>query len=182
MKMRRDLWDEYFNWLLDRLKWRKKGYNKLLYLMFNTPFEVYLERDNNRLEDGKYLRNHFFLDLNIDGEFMEHPVSVLEVLAALAERIDTEYIGNPSDPRPDIIFWEMLYNLGFDSSEFMDNRVDFPPNQRKFYNKIDFWMRREYDFNGKGSIFPLKSVCFDQRNAEIWDQMLAYLSEKYDDF
>lgn len=176
-----NLWDEYFDWLLKRLNLRKRGYSDLLYLLFDTPFRVILDRDVNRLKDGEYLRNRFFIDIGVSGDFMDHPVSVLEVLLALSERIENEYIGNPSDPRPDIIFWEMLCNLGLDYAGFEDNRIKYPTNLRRFHDIIDTFLDREYDFYGKGGLFPLKSVSFDQRDVEIWDQMQAYLSEKYGD-
>lgn len=181
-KVVHNLWDEYFNWLMKNLNLKKKGYSELLFLLFETPFRVVLERDNNRLDDGKYLRNHFFLDIGVDGDFMDHPVSVLEVLIALCNRIDAEYLGNPNNPRPDIIFWEILCNLGLDSVCFTDSRIKNPSNLRNFYRIIDNFMDRNYDFNGKGSLFPLKSVSFDASEMEIWDQMQAYLSEKYGDF
>lgn len=180
-KVVHNLWEEYFNWLLKGLNLKKKGYSNLLYLLFETPFRVVLDRDNNRLDDGKYLRNHFFLDIGVDGEFIEHPVSVLEVLIALCNRIDAEYLGNPNNPRPDIIFWEILCNLGLDSVCFTDSRVKYPTNLRRFQDIIDTFLDREYDFYGKGGLFPLKSVSFDQREVEIWEQMQAYLSEKYGD-
>lgn len=179
MKTAHSLWNEYFDWLIRRLDLRKRGYNELLYLLFETPFRVIIERDNNRLEDGKYLRNHFFLDIGVDGDFMEHPVSVLEVLVALSERIENEYIGNPSDPRPDIIFWEMICNLGLDGARFSDGRVKNPSNLREFDRIIDTFLDREYDFYGNGSIFPVKNVNFDVKNMELWEQMQAYLSENY---
>lgn len=182
MKTVHDLWDEYFNWLVKGLNLKKKGYNELLYLLFETPFAVVLERDKNRLADGRYLRNHFFFDMGIDGDFMDHPVSVLEVLIALSNRIDAEYIGNPNKPRPDIIFWELLCNLGLDSVCFSDSKVKTPTNLRKFDRIMDTFLGRKYDFYGNGSIFPLKSVSFDAKNMEIWEQMQAYLSENYGNF
>lgn len=174
-----DMWKKYFNWLLKRLKWKKKNYTKLLHFMFDTPFEVVLDRDENRLEDGRYLRNHFFLDNGIVGDFTDKPVSVLEVLIALADRIDTEYLGNPSDPRPDIIFWEFLCNLGLNTSAFQDNRIEYPSNKYRFESIINTFMYRNYAIDGQGGIFPLKNVNFDVADMELWEQMQAYLSENY---
>lgn len=177
-----NIWDSYFEWLLKRLKWSKKGYNELLHRLFDRKFTIVLDRDINRLKDGEYLRNRFFVDIGISGDFKEHPISVLEVLIALSERIETEYIGNPSDPRPDIIFWELLCNLGLNSVCFTDSRINKPANLYNFDQIIDTFLERRYDFYGNGNIFPLKSVSFDVAEMEIWDQMQAYLSENYGDF
>ena len=171
--------EKYFNWLLKRLRWQKKGYNDLLRMMCDIPFEVVLDQDINRLEDGRYLRNHFFLDNGIVGDFTDKPVSVLEVLIALADRIDTEYIGNPSDPRPDIIFWEFLYNLGLNTAAFQDNRIKYPSNKYRFESIINNFIFRNYAVDGRGGIFPLKNVNFDVADMELWEQMQAYLSENY---
>lgn len=177
-----NIWDSYFEWLLKRLNLKKRDRKKLLHILFDRPFDVILDRDYNRLEDGRYLRNHFLLECGINGGFTDHYISVLEVLIALCERIELEYIGNPSDPRPDIIFWEILCNLGLDRECFSDSRINHPTNLRKIDEIVNVFVNREYDFNGNGGLFPLKVNDFDQKDVEIWDQMQAYLSENYGDF
>ena len=141
--------------------------------LFDSPFEVILDKDSDRISDCLALRGQYFYEIGINGDFSNKEVSILELLISLAIRIDNEYIGNPNDPHPEIIFWEMICNLGlnkFDNSHY---------NGDKIYRILGNFVSRQYDFNGNGGIFPLKNVCFDQKDVEIVGQMKAYLSEKY---
>lgn len=167
-----NLWNEYKNWLIYKVNFTKKGYDLLLNELHNSPFEAILDRDTNRIEDGEALRSSFFYEQRLNGDFMDQEIGVLEVLVALAIRIDDEYLGNPVTPHPEIIFWEMICNLGLnkcDNSHF---------NRDYIYEKLAIWINREFDFYGNGSIFPLRACNFDQKSVEIWSQMKAYLNEK----
>ena len=67
-------------------------------------------------------------------------------------------------------------NLGlvpFDDESYVD--LD---GQTYVERIIDDFVKREYDFNGVGGIFPLKHAEQDQRDVEIWYQMSAYLYER----
>ena len=44
---------------------------------------------------------------------------------------------------------------------------------------LDGFINRQYEANGEGGLFPLKGVCEDQREVEIWYQMNAYLYEHH---
>lgn len=169
------MWLNYRNWLLNICNFSISGYDKLMEQLHESPFEAVLERDNNRIKDGLDLRQRFLIENGINGNFYEHPVSVLEVLIALAIRIDSEFLGNPNDPRPDFIFWDMIRNLGLDK---FDNKHY---NSDEIYRILGIWINRTYDFYGNGSIFPLnkKSGCSDQRKNEIWTQMTAYINTNF---
>ena len=153
-----DLWNEYINWLLNRVHFENlRGdvrhgfssslkYKKLMDILGNTAFNVLIERDVNRVKDGLSLRYDFFDDCGVDGGCFTQPCSILEFLIGLSIRIDTE-----------------------DVREI-----------------LDIFVNREYREDGRGNIFPLKSVTIDekgdkidQKNVEIWSQMLAYISENY---
>lgn len=179
------LWDEYRAWLLRRVGYyhlvgghngvlpADARYSMLLHTLHNTKFSVVVERDINRIKDGMSLRDEFLDDVGVaDGDFVK-PCGILEMLVALAIRVNEEYIGNPDDPHPEYIFWEFLCNLGLD--KYDDKHFD----EGKIIEICDTFIFREYDFNGKGGILPLKRPKVDQRDAEIWSQMMAYLSENY---
>ena len=167
------LWLDYRDWLINLCNFRKKGYDKLLTQLHFSPFEVVLERDINRVQDGLSFRQQFLSENGINGDFYDQPCSILEVLVALAVRIDGEYIGNPADPHPDQIFWEMICNLGLNKFDNKHYNSDF------IYEILGKFVGRAYNFDGNGGIFPLKNVQNDQRKVEIWSQMMAYLNENY---
>lgn len=158
---------KYINWLLDRIRFNKKGYDILIEYMFLTPFKCVIDRDENRINDAYSLLSEY------NGNVNSKCLSVLEVLAALAIRIDDEYIGDPIEPNPSFIFWKMCCNLGLNKLD--DKHFD----ERKYYNIINKWMNRDFLSNGVGGIFPLEHPSIDQRDIEIWAQMQEYLSENY---
>lgn len=158
--------DEYFEWLIDRVGYSKKGYNQLLYFLYTVPFRYKLNRDANRVDDAKELFNEY--DDN-ERDF----VSVLEVLISLSIRIDDELIGDPSNPNPSMIFWEMCCNLGLD--EYDDKHFNIIEVQ----HILDIWMDRKFNSDGSHSIFPILDPRKDQRKIDIWSQLQEYLSENF---
>lgn len=189
------LWKEYCNWLLNlvgfvgdfrcsRVKYdagpghlRPKNYDILMSKLHDRDFYYIIESDESRMKDGLILRYDFFDDCDIIGGSFKNPCSVLEMLVGLAVRIDSEYIGDPGDPHPERFFWEMICNLGLNT---LDNEHF---NSDTFDRIIVTWLNREYDFDGKGSIFPLKSVTSDgfsdTKVTEIWQLAMAYITDNY---
>lgn len=171
-------WNEYENWLVQRVGFLGHGhYNKLMDCIHMVDFWVDPEipRDHNREEDGRQLRQEFLRETGLRPDTLDrYHVSVLEVLAALAIRMENEYIGDPADPHPENIFWEMIGNL--DLHQFSDPKFD----EYRVRHVLNSWMLRKYDDFGRGGIFPLQDTSWpDQRGVEIWSQMNAYLTENY---
>lgn len=171
--MMNSLWTEYGQWLLNRVGFHKRNYSILMKHLHNSPFEPMMERDENRSADGTMLRGDFFSDIGVSGDFLDRECSVLEMLVGLSIRIDEEYIGNPAEPHPEIIFWKMICNLGL--NRYIDKIFEYDA----VFEILKTWILREFSFDGRGSIFPLKYPETDQRNCEIWSQMQAYLDENY---
>lgn len=169
----RNMWTDYKDWLLDRVHFDKNGYEKLMDDLHERDFTWKLDRDDNRAEDGMFLRDEFFYENYLRNASFDRGCSVLEMLVALSMRIDNEYIGDPEDPHPEMIFWEMIENLGLGGCT--DRRYD------SYYvnDRLTIWMERKFDYDGNQSIFPLKKAVRDQTEAEIWSQMNEYLSENY---
>lgn len=164
-------WNQYGQWLMLTYmpQINTRGYSKLYHALHNRPFVAKLSHDISRIEDGYDLRNEApFMVCT-----MEFPVSILEVLIGLSRRADRDYYGEPGDPRPDIIFDNMIHNLG------LDQMPNGHFNRAKFDEIIDIWLERRFKYNGSGSIFPLKKPVYDQRKAEIWSQMNGYIGENY---
>ena len=177
MKKRGDLWQNYGDWLLDLVGFKNRNYDLLMAELHNFAFESYVIFDDNRARDGLALRDDFVYGEDIYESYLyelrEHPCGVLEVLVALAIRIETEYIGDPKEEHPELIFWEMIQNLGL--SRYSNRRF----NAGAIYDILDTWIERRFSSNGEGSIFPLKMTKRDQRKIQIWDQMNEYLLENY---
>lgn len=166
------VWEAYKDWLLDKINWDRRGYDKLMHTLHNIPFEWSNYRDENRAYDGTALRYEFLDRYDIRGDFDEVPM-VLEVLVGLAIRIENEYIGDPSSQNPSYIFWEMCCNLELD--KYTDRFFDAD----SIYEIVEGWLDRDFSYDGEGSIFPIKNPIQDQRKIEIWSQMQEYLSENY---
>lgn len=182
------MWDEYRDWLLDKVGFKDYellklpgrehscyypwNYELLMRKLHDIDFKWFLERDENRMKDGLALRYDFFDENEVDGGFIR-PCSVLEMLVGLSLRLECDYIGDPGDPHPVDIFWQMICNLGL--GNYFDTRFD----SGRVEKIVDIWMSRRYDYDGKGGIFPLKGDTFDSREEEIWKLAMAYITENY---
>ena len=72
----------------------------------------------------------------------------------------------------------MIHNLGldiFDDENYTDNG-----GNAAIFEIVASWLDRTYSYDGEGGLFPLRNPDYDQRDAEIWYQMQAYLEENYD--
>lgn len=171
-RRKRDVKKDYFLWLMEQICFDRDCYLELMTFLYETDFRYILHRDESRAVDGICLRDDFesFSGERVSGK----PCSVLEMLIALSIRIDTEYISDLNDEqKAGKIFWEMIKNLRLDI--FTDRHW----NEQTVSEILDLWMERRFRSDGKGSIFPLKYSEKDQKNVEIWQQMLQYLDENY---
>ena len=167
----------YYDWLLEQIDYypgEDDKIDKALEILFITPFRWSIENDDNRAEDGLQLRSIF-----IDEEgwntnpFFEEDCSVLEMLIALAMRIESDIMWDGENDKTAKWFWEMFDNLGF-------NRVDVDD----YEYVIDAFLDRTGYKNGFGVLFPLeKSNTKQHRNwkkVEFWEQAQSYLMENYE--
>ena len=173
-----DVNNEYFEWLYELVGGIKQpkqiSYKKLLMYLHNTVFRYSILNDENRADEGLYLRYRFAHDYLRDSSAerdIQGPCSVLEMMVALAlhceENImDDPYIGN----RTGQWFWCMVTNMGLGS--MTDSRFD------KGYVKdiVERFLDREYEPNGKGGLFVIEHCDYDLRTVEIWHQLCWYLA------
>lgn len=154
------------------------GYCCLFATLHQIPFNIIIERDNNRLSDAINLRESFKDDTNyalydcIDNM----PVSFLEILISLALRM--EFIISASEDINETAkwVWVLLNNLNliwFDDLTWDDNK------EMEVIFIAQRVINRTYEPNGQGSMFPLKDSKDDMRNVELWYQMNAYLNENF---
>lgn len=159
---------------------RGRTYLGLLKHLNQTDFVSYIDMDVNREEDAFSLRAYYLNEVFQlpDGSFTTDTCpSVLEVMIALAERIDgiasVDYI--PTSPD---WFWEMCDNAGY--LVYTDEYLLRNPYARAEMEAITQQIiEREFEPNGNGSWFPLERPEKDQRDVQIWEQMYAYLREYY---
>lgn len=172
------LTENYYNYLIGFIG-GDRGYGKLLRTLFEREFYSPINMDQNRAAYGLLLRKRFAGELyDEDILYMDlGPCRVLEMLIALAERIDTiGSIGMPVEDRIPHFFWIMLSNL--DMATCTDMVWDYE-KERLVNHKIDILLDRKYEYNGSGGLFPLQFPKTDQRNVEIWYQMQSYFLEKF---
>lgn len=134
--------------------------------------------DRPRVEDAFDLRKVYIellkgSRLKDNDDRVYECVSVLELLVSLAIRVDMEIVGEPGNPRPDILFADWIKNLGI----LIKNDKWTIEKSNQVIKKLSKWMLREYGDDGKGSIFALKSVSFNFSKSDIWRQIYQYYYE-----
>lgn len=175
---------DYFCWLCEMVavdgRYTDAAYWVLAKVLWNTDFYYSMERDEDRLKDGLALRDRYYRVGGTDS--YDGPCTVLEVLVALADRMDCIMDELDGECRITMFFWEMIDNLGL--SNYSDDVFEsYPKRVGSFYNRIDVridnWLSRNIDYNGQGGLFPLERPRSDQRETDIWYQANAYLLEQY---
>jgi len=157
----------YFDWLHSQVVFTNNKYEKiLLNHLYETKMLVVLDRDNNRCEEGKALRNEYFLETNNNVDYNKD-ANVLEVLIALARRCD-----DMSENIRGVEYWFRLFmiTLGLDGI----------PDCEYITESLEMFMKRTYNSDGRGGLFPLKNPKNDQKKVELWYQMAQFINENFD--
>jgi hypothetical protein len=169
---------DYLKWLYSRIGdveeiRNSNTYWELLTQLHNTEFIWLVANDDNRVEDGKYLRYSYLEDIDVrdddvDQRWLLSGCSVLEMLISLANRMVFE-----AEFTVQKWFWEMLNNIGL--SGFVDRRYD----AEKVDTIVQRLIWRKYAPNGNGGLFPLRNPQRDQTGIELWYQCQEYLQERH---
>lgn len=171
---------DYFQWLcgIVHADDPDSSFYSLMRALFEHEFRWSVDNDGNRAVDGEDLREDFAdQSLYLDYSSIGGPCNVLEMLIALAIRIDDEIMWCPNDDRTVVWFWEMIGNLGLD--EYNDENWEEPKSRAMVDYILDIWLDRRYRPDGIGGVFPMNCPDEDQRSMEIWYQMNRYFLEKY---
>lgn len=162
--------NEYFDWMYNLVDGRQ--YSSLLMELHNIEFRYIIPHDENRADDGISLRYRFALQSGFE-DYIEHldgPCSVLEMMIALAIRCEEDIMDDPRyGDRTRQWFWKMVVSLGLGS--MTNDRFD----RDYVRDRIDIFLNREYEPNGKGGLFTIKNCEYDLRDVEIWYQLSWYL-------
>lgn len=175
-----ELEKRYFDWMYRLVipESQDISYRRLLTYLNSVTFYPLLSMDENRVQDGEDLRYHFgyehrYLSSEI-GALLDHrPCSVLEMMVALAVRMENGMKNPTYGDRTHHWFCEMLTSLGL--RDMTDENFDRVKASRIIRN----FLERKYAANGKGGLFTVPSETRDMRNAEIWYQMNWYLDSIY---
>lgn len=175
-----DEFDGYFEWLCSLVNADIETYSELLFQLHDSDFTWFLELDESRANDGLNLRKEYY-DLTYEDwvMLMEKPCSVLEMLIALARRMDDMLMDDDTSSRVAIWFWEMVGNLGLKKYTNMRMIVGSDDELYDIQAILHTWMSREFDFNGFGSPFPLKNPTSNQVECTVIQQLNAYVLENY---
>lgn len=168
--------NEYFEWLYNYVcKGRVNNtisYRKLLMTLHDIEFTFFVRNDINRAEDGIDLRYRFNTIMGYDdvSDILDGPCTVLEMMIALAIRCEETIMDNTGyGDRTGQWFWDMMSNLGI--GRMTDDIFD-----KDFVKeKINDFLNRRYQPDGKGGLFYIKGCDDDLREIEIWIQLLWYL-------
>ena len=158
---------DYYIWLKN-IVW-KPGYNNLIKQLDEIVYQWSLESDANRAAGGENLRYSFAYETSTNEEDVRvGPCTVLEMLIGVSSHISDQTGWEIKD-----CFWMLMDNLGLTKCD--DNHY----NQDYVYDVINGWLNRNYLPNGWGSLFPLNDYQGDCRNLSVWDQMNAWIYEKF---
>lgn len=195
------VYDAYFDWLCDTVNAGSNGafwpYRNLLRRLFLTPFEPSRYMDDNREVDGRMLRYYFESNhddyvlheqspYHVDGGFYEstknEPCSMLEMMIALAKKIDTSYLYS-NESRLFIWFWVMIESMGL-----ADNIDGYWENDTEKNDLVD-WIIRTFNLNAHYSdengnwiptvfLFPIHNMESISRASSLWEQMQVWYGEQ----
>ena len=100
------------------------------------------------------------------------------MMAALAARCENQIMRDIKlGDRAKTWFFEMLRNLDILKWDFEHLQYEYKEDIQK---KVEKWLKREYKEDGSdGGMFPLKHPRSNQRNEQIWNQLMAYLMENW---
>lgn len=175
--MESSLDEQYLTWLYARIgsvkETRKsRTYWSLFRYLYQQEFVWIVPNDDNRVEDGRYLRYEFLdeneLSSEVDPAWLHAGCSVLEMIFGVANRLTFQV-----DRTPLHWFWELMNNLGL--SGYNDREFD-AQHVAEVTNNLIF---RTYAPDGVGGLFPLEHPPNDQREVEIWYQMSLYIQERH---
>ena len=101
---------------------------------------------------------------------LSRPCSVFEMILALAIRCEEDIMDNTEfGNRIGQWFWRMIVNLG------LGPMTDINFDREYTDDVIQRFLDRDFEPDGRGSLFTVRNCDRDLRDVEIWTCMLWYL-------
>lgn len=142
--------------------------------LFSKEFVWIVPNDDNRVADGKDLREEFLDDFDVEDvgiDWLGLGCSYLEMLVALSRRLAFFLSRDPQD-----CFWMLVENWG--SLDVSDRQYGLNPDLYLIIDEMmDQVIWRTYTYAGHGGLFPLRDPPRDQRKTELWYQMSFWIME-----
>ena len=171
--------DAYFEWLYGQvgpLKNRNpsRNYWHLCRKLYTTEFIWFVPNDDNRVEDGKELRQTFARSTRYQLDdphnlWQDLGCSMFEMLVALSKLAAFESGRSHVE-----WFWRFMHNLELDLYTDDLYEISIEEEVEEVLERIN---QRTYNSDGTGGLFPLHHARQDQRKIELWYQMSSYLLE-----
>lgn len=176
---------EYFEYICEVLHCDSNGeyymFSQLIERLWKTPYVTSNEYDLNRWSDGVSYRRQFAWKCDYPYSVIDrHPLlgnedvfgcRMLEMMVALANKMEETLLDNWKEDRTYIWFWRMVTSLRlyeFDDSRFESVAVD---------EIIDRFMRGLYAPDGTGDLFTIYELGYDCRDHQIFDKMQKWVHE-----
>jgi hypothetical protein len=143
--------------------------------LFTEEFVWFIPNDDNRIADGKDLREEFLEEVGVDDAdilWLNLGCSMLELMIGLSRRLSFLIDESPRDS-----FWILVSNLGIEACSDRDYE-EVPGLEIDISEILHRVIWRTYEPSGEGGLFPLESTKLDQRKLELWYQMSAYVQER----
>lgn len=165
----------YINWLLEKVGGNNGRFFTCLELA-KIEFYASNNKDLSRMDDALKLREDYLNDVDLDiinvESFSSKPITVLEVLIALAIKMEADILYVCNRPRTARWFWGFLDAMGFDTIN--DSNHNFESDRFIKERTLNF-LDRSYEINGaNGNIFvfdiPFLHINFDVRDLSLWEQ------------
>lgn len=180
-----DLVNGYFDWLTDHVcpdgsflgrdACGGRSYSQLLAFLFGCKFFPRHEMDENRANDGLSLRFHYTGhagDRDILTRSLDFECTILELLIALAERLESVLWEDDGVDRPWRWFWMFIENMGL--APFYDER--WSESQAAYI--IDNFNNGAY--NRKGGPFTNDNFYPHAGDVDLWTQMNTFIRNYLD--
>ncbi len=173
---------EYLNFLCGMIRVdgdspESPSYRRLADVLHRLEFYSILGNDEDRGNDGVDLRDLYESETGVYPD-VDGPSTMLEMLIALAKRMAWVLVEGDDKGFTDAwCFWQIIRNLGLD--RYSDSVWYDLNGEMKVRRAISKVLGREYNRDGSGGLFPLRTPHEDQRGVEIWGQMMAYLLENF---
>lgn len=167
---------EYVGWLIDRVD--ASDYDQLAIALFNIDYYWDIPMDQNRADDGIYLRQVYADEMGKPIDAVLDPLvsTVLEMLVAFAER--TNFI---TSERYSTSHWFKMFisNLDIDWYDYAYVDVNGIDND-DIIKKVNHFMHHKYNYDGSnGGLFVVNDPPHDLRDTELWYQM-QYWNQQFD--
>lgn len=182
------LMTKYYQWLCEEMEIDPENskIESVCAMMMVTPFVAELEEDKNLVESALYSRRNFVRNRSMNDKRNFYRAmgdcSVLEIMAVIVRKMSYMLLGNAlASSRQGALFFELIDNLGL--GWINDDAFGSDPDSCSEYieDVLSQFVGRNYAENGEdGGLFPLENPPDDMRKMGLFQQLDAYLIEKYD--